>query len=57
VNEQDKIQLSEEFTIKPFQTGQRTMNKWPQIRVDETTDLQKIIPLIKTSHNESQPSL
>jgi hypothetical protein len=57
VNEQDKIQLSEEFTIKPFQTGQRTMNKWPQIRVDETTDLEKIIPLIKTSHNQSQPSL
>ncbi len=57
VNEQDKIQLSEEFTIKPFQAGQRTMNKWPQIRVDEITDLEKIIALIKTSHNQSQPSL
>ena len=29
------------------------MNKWPQIPVDETTDLEKIIPFIKpvmTSH-------
>jgi predicted DNA-binding protein (MmcQ/YjbR family) len=57
VNEQDKIQLSEEFTIKPFQAGQRTMNKWPQIRVDEIADLEKTIALIKTSHNQSQPSL
>jgi len=56
-SEQEKIELSKEFEIKPFQAGQRTMNKWPQIRVDETTDLEKIILRIKTSQNQSQPSL
>jgi len=52
-SEQDKIELSKEFEIKPFQAGKRTMNKWPQIRVDDTTDLEKIIPFMKISYNES----
>ena len=32
------------------------MNKWPQIRVDATTDVEKIIPLIKSSYDQSQTS-
>jgi len=56
VSEQDKIQLSEEFTVKPFQAGKRTMNKWPQISVDETTDVEKIIPFIIKSCDQSQTS-
>lgn len=56
VSEQDKIQLSKEFTIKPFQAGKRTMNKWPQISVDETTDVEKIIPFIIKSYDRSQTS-
>ena len=52
--EQDKIKLSKEFEIKPFQAGKRTMNKWPQISVDETTDVEKIIPFIKDSYNQSK---
>jgi predicted DNA-binding protein (MmcQ/YjbR family) len=57
VSEQEKIELSKEFEIKPFQAGHRTMNEWPQIRVDETTDLEKIVLLIKTSYNQSRASL
>jgi hypothetical protein len=57
VSEQDKINLSKEFKIKPFEAGKRTMNKWPQISIDTTTDLERIIPFIKNSYNQSTTSL
>ena len=57
VSQQDKIELSKEFEIEPFQAGKRTVNKWPQIRVDETTDMEKVIPFIRISYNQSQTSL
>jgi hypothetical protein len=57
VSEQDKIELSKEFEIKPFQAGKRTMNEWPQIRVDETTDLEKTIPFIQACYDRSRASL
>ena len=53
-SEQDKMKLSKEFTIKPFQASTRTMKGWPQIPVDETSDLDKIIPFIKNSYNQSK---
>ena len=53
-SEQDKMKLSKEFTIKPFQASTRTMKGWPQIPVDETSDLEKIIPFIKNSYNQSK---
>jgi predicted DNA-binding protein (MmcQ/YjbR family) len=56
-SEQDKIKLSKEFEIRPFQAGKRTMNKWPQINVDETTELEKIIPYVKNSYDQSQTSI
>jgi hypothetical protein len=54
VNEQDKMKLSEEFSIKPFQTATRTMNNWPQIPIDESSNLDKIIPFIKNSYKRSK---
>jgi predicted DNA-binding protein (MmcQ/YjbR family) len=33
------------------------MNKWPQINVDETTELEKIIPYVKNSYDQSQTSI
>lgn len=53
-SEQDKMKLSKEFSIKPFQAGTRIMKGWPQIPVDETSDLMKIIPFIKNSYNHSK---
>jgi hypothetical protein len=53
-SEQDKMKLSKEFKIKPFQAATRTMKGWPQIPVDETSDLEKIIPFIKNSCNQSK---
>lgn len=53
-SEQDKIKLSKEFIIKPFQAATRIMKGWPQIPVDETSDLEKIIPFIKNSYNQSK---
>ncbi len=53
-SEQDKIELSKEFTIKPFQASTRTMKGWPQIPVDETSDLDKIILFIKNSYSQTK---
>jgi predicted DNA-binding protein (MmcQ/YjbR family) len=57
VSEQDKMKLSKEFSIKPFQAATRTMKGWPQIPVDEASDLDKIIPFIKNSYNQLKTSL
>jgi hypothetical protein len=53
-SEQDKIKLSKTFPIKPFQAATRTMKGWPQIPVDETSDLTKIIPFIKNCYHQSK---
>ncbi len=53
-SEQDKIKLSEEFMIKPFQAATRTMKGWPQIPYDQTSDLTKILPYVKNSYNQSK---
>ena len=54
VSEQSKMKLSKEFEIKPFQAGKRIINRWPQISVNKSTDLEKIFPLIKNSYNQSK---
>jgi predicted DNA-binding protein (MmcQ/YjbR family) len=53
-SEQDKMKLSKEFSIKPFHAATRTMKNWPQIPIDEKSDLEKIIPFIKNSYNYSK---
>jgi hypothetical protein len=53
-SERDKIKLSEEFNIKLFQAATGTMKGWPQIPIDKTSDLKKIIPFIKNSYNNSK---
>lgn len=57
LSEQDKINLSKEFSVKPFQAGKRTMNRWPRISIDATTDLERIIPYIRKSYRQSTISL
>ena len=54
VSEQDKMKLSKEFSIKPFQAATRTMNNWPQIHIDESSNLEKIIPFIRNSYKRSK---
>ncbi len=53
-SEQDKMRLSKEFLVKPFQASSRTMKGWPQIPLDETSDLKKILFFIKESYNNSK---
>ncbi|MDG6228459.1 MAG: hypothetical protein QCH96_00675 [Candidatus Thermoplasmatota archaeon] len=53
-SERDKLELSKEFQIKPFQAANRTMKGWPQIPVDETSDLGKILVFIKNSYENSK---
>lgn len=54
VSKQDKNILSNEFKIKPFKAATRIMKDWPQIPVDETSDLEKIITFVKNSYNKSK---
>jgi hypothetical protein len=54
VSEHDKENLAREFSIKPFQAATRTMKGWPQIPVDETSNLAKIIPFIKNSYKQAK---
>ena len=49
----DKKTLFEEFDATPFQAGKRIMKNWPQIRLDQTTDLERIIRFIRNSYDES----
>jgi len=53
-NERDKAELSKELSVKPFQTATRTMKGWPQILVNETTDLKKILLFIKNSYHHAK---
>jgi hypothetical protein len=53
-SEQDKVKLSKEFIIKPFQAATRTMKGWPQIPIEEASDVQKILSFIKKSYAHSQ---
>jgi predicted DNA-binding protein (MmcQ/YjbR family) len=53
-SEQEKMKLSKEFSMKPFQTATRTMKGWPQMPLDETSDLTKIITFIKNSYSQSK---
>ncbi|MGZ7213181.1 MAG: hypothetical protein ACXVIC_03300 [Halobacteriota archaeon] len=53
-SELDKKTPSKEFDATLFQAGKRTMKNWPQIRLDETTDLERMIPFTKNSYKESQ---
>ena len=54
LSEKDKMKLSKEFKIKPFQASTRTMKGWPQIPVGETSELVKIIPFIKKSYYQTK---
>lgn len=56
-SEQDRIELSREFEVKPFQAGKRIVSKWPQILVDNTTELDRVIPFIKNSYDHSGTSV
>ncbi|MBN1860574.1 MAG: hypothetical protein JW840_03840 [Candidatus Thermoplasmatota archaeon] len=53
-SDQDKMKLSEEFSVKPFQAATRTMKGWPQIAIDESSDFEKILLFIKNSYHHSR---
>jgi hypothetical protein len=54
VDELDTIELSKEFSIKPFQSTTRTMKSWPQIPVNKNSNLKKIIPFIKKNYEHAK---
>jgi len=53
-SDQDKQNLAKEFQFRPFQAATRTMKGWPQIPVDDTTNLTKIILFIKNCYNHAK---
>ena len=54
LNEQDKNKLSKEFPIKPFQAATRTMKNWPQLPVDDASNLTNILIFIEKSYNQAK---
>ncbi len=53
-DDQDKEKLTKDFKVKPFQVATRTMKGWPQIPLDVTSDVKKIIPYIKNSYHHAK---
>ena len=53
-SDQDKVKLLQEFTTKPFKAATRTMTGWPQIPLDKTSDLKKILLFIRKSYLQSK---
>ncbi len=55
MTDQDKEKVSKDFEVRPFQAGaRRIMYSWPQIKVRNMTDLEKLLPFIKKSYAQSQ---
>ncbi len=52
-SEEDKIMVSKEFQIRPFQTANRTMRGWLQIPLGDDSDLRKILFFIEKSYHQS----
>jgi hypothetical protein len=56
-SEVDKTVLSTRFSSMPFQAGKRTMKGWPQIRLKTASDLDAIIPFVKSSYDLAKSEL
>ncbi|MBP1662505.1 MAG: hypothetical protein H6P94_754 [Thermoplasmatales archaeon] len=52
-SEEEKMNLSKDFLIKPFQAATRTMKGWPQIPLDDSSDLKKILEYIKKCYHHT----
>ena len=55
MSEEDKMTVSKEFEVKPFQVGEkRFMYRWPQICMTTVSDFEKLLPFIRKSYALSQ---
>ena len=53
---EERSVLSEIFSVRPFQPGKRMVIGWPQIALDESTDLSKVMPFIKSCYERAKLS-
>lgn len=53
VRKADREALSERFTVTDFQAGERVIERWAQVEIDDRRDLAYVIPYVRKSYEEA----
>ena len=51
LSESDRESLNSIYKTTPFQAGKKTVNNWPQITINNKSELAKIITFVEKSYN------
>jgi len=49
----DRTVLAQHCEIEPFQAGERTIERWGQITVNDERDLRYVLPYVRRSYEEA----
>jgi len=49
----DRETLSQHCEIEPFQAGERTIERWGQVAVNDERDLRYVLPYVRKSYEEA----
>ena len=53
LGEEDRVKLSTDFMLKPFQAGSKSIKNWCQIYLEKPEALAKILPFVRKSYEEA----
>ena len=53
LNENERETISSQYQTTPFQAGKKTVQKWIKLAVENESDLEKILPLVRKSYNNA----
>ena len=53
LSETERSVVVEKFNAEPFNAGKRSMGRWPQVTINDTKEIDKIIPYLKKSYNNA----
>ena len=53
LGENERETLSSQYQTTPFQAGQRLVQNWIRIPIENKSDLDKIMPFVKKSYNNA----
>ncbi len=51
LSETDRESVSNQFKTTPFQAGKKSINKWPQVSIQDKAELSNIILFVEKSYN------
>lgn len=51
LTEAERKKISNQYESKPFKAGNKTINTWIQIPVNDAEEITNLIPLVKKSYN------